>query len=104
MAMTKRERVRLESILRDIERGLAYIDQPETFIARKARMAGAMAFTRTVTEGQVEHCMSPSDPLAYPGEQSIAIVAKDIGSEFVCIRTARRHLAEFLKGPNHEPV
>lgn len=77
MAMSKRERERLGRILASLERG--------------------MAFTREVTPGQVEHCMRPDDPLAYAGQQSIAIVCKQIGSDFTLIRNARRELSAMLE-------
>jgi len=96
MAMTKKERAALERILSGLERGLAFIDKPETFIARKSAAGAAMAFSRTVTPGQVEHVLRSGDPLAYAGEQSIAVICKDIGSEFALIRTARRDLANLL--------
>jgi hypothetical protein len=96
MAMTKRERARLESILQSLERGLAFIDQRDTFIARRAQTGGAMAFERHVTAGQVQHCMRSDDPLAYEGEQFLHVIDKHIGSEFALVRNARRHLATFL--------
>lgn len=98
--MNKSERAALQRILNDLNRGLAFMDQPNVFLAMKASHSGAMAFSRVVTEGQFEHCMRPDDPLAYAGEQSIAVVDKHIGSHFAGIRAARRALNEFL---NPEP-
>lgn len=87
-----KQRRELESILSDLERGLTYIDKLAAFLATKARNSGALAFTRIVTAGQIEHVLGRDDPLAYPGEQSIAIVNKHIGSDFALARRARDRL------------
>ena len=96
MAMTKKERARLERILASLERGLAYIDQPNVFLAVKSNSASSLEFRRTVNAGQIEHCMRRDDPMAFVGEQAIGIVDKLIGSEFTLVRNARRELSEFL--------
>jgi hypothetical protein len=96
MVMSKKERERLERILDCLERGLGFVDKPSTFLAIKAGHGDAMAFSRTVNAGQVEHVLRRDDPLAYVGEQHIHVVNKHIGSEFALIRTARRELAAFL--------
>lgn len=98
MAMTKKEKARLAGILSSIERGLAYVDRPDTFLAVKASPLSPMTFKRSVTAGQVEHVIGKGDPLAYEGEQAIAVICKDIGSEFTLIRNARRELAAMLQG------
>lgn len=95
--MTKRDLARLESILESLDRSLAYIDKPSTFIACKASHGGAMAFSRHVTQGQVDHVLPSSDPFAYVGDQHLRIVNKEIGSDFALVRNARRDLAQFLE-------
>lgn len=104
MAMSKKERAQLERILDSINRGLGFVDKPNVFLAVKAHGPGAMAFTRTVTAGQVEHCIRSDSPLAYAGEQSIAVVDKEIGSEFCLLRNARRALTEFLAPMEQVPA
>lgn len=96
MAISKRERERLERILSSLERGLAFIDKPGTFLATKASHGGAMAFSRNVTQGQVDHVLPRNDPFAYAGEQHVSLIDKHIGSEFALIRNARRELAAML--------
>jgi hypothetical protein len=96
MAMSKKERARLERILQYLDRGIAYLDQDTTFVARKVHGPGAMAFSRVVTVGQVEHCIRSDSPLAYAGEQSISVIDKHIGSDLVLLRNARCELAYFL--------
>lgn len=97
MAMNKSERRTLERILSNLERGLGFVDSPDTFLARKADARTPMTFQREVTPGHVEHVLSPRDPLAYAGTQALSVIAKDIGSEFVLIRTARRELLQLLR-------
>ena len=102
MAISKKERAELQRILDGLNRGLSYMDKPNVFLAVKVSGPGAMAFTRVVTAGQVEHCIRPDSPLAYEGEQSIHVVDKHIGSEFALIRSARMRLMEFLEpAPAH---
>lgn len=97
MAMTKKERATLQRILSSLDRGLAFVDKPSTFLATKAHPSSGMTFRRTVTAGQVEHCLRRDDPFAFEGEQAISIIAKDIGSEFTLIRNARRELRGLLE-------
>lgn len=96
MAISKKERARLLSILASLDQGIAFIDRPSTFLAVKTYPGAGMAFKRTVTAGQVEHVLRRDDPLAFEGEQAISTIAKDIGSEFTLARNTRRELARFL--------
>ncbi|WP_374139441.1 hypothetical protein [Sphingomonas sp.] len=97
MAMTKKERATLQRILSSIDRGLAFVDKPTTFLAVKTHPSSGMAFCRTVTAAQVEHCLRSDDPLAFEGAQTLYVIAKDIGSEFTLIRNARRELRDLLE-------
>lgn len=97
MAISKKERVRLERILDTLTRGALYLKRPDVFVCGKALHGGAMAFSRRVTAGQVEHVLSPRDPLCYEGDQHLVALNKECGSELQLVFTARRLLEEMLR-------
>ncbi len=69
----------IETVLYYLEKAQAFIDEDETVIARKSQHA------------------STTRHFIVPGEGPASAIAKDIGSELVCLQTGIDYLKNFVE-------
>lgn len=96
--MTKTTRKLLESILADMNRGLAYIDSPNVRVCRTMKPEHALTFDFTrpaMTDEYREHVASQDDRTA--PDYALAPVDKLIGSDIAGLRQARHNLMQMLE-------
>lgn len=84
MKLLKRDRKRLETVLDNLKRGLAYVNSPDIALMRQHRHASVDFFASTFPD--------------YAG-QKWSPICKEIGSEYCLAMTAARDLQTLLEQP-----
>jgi hypothetical protein len=86
MKLRKKDRIRLEGLAADLQRGINFILDPNTAIMRKSNLSSTDMFTAPY----------------YQGER-YSKIAKELGNEFVVALSALRQLKQALAEPEVTP-
>lgn len=84
--LTNKQRLRLDGVLKSLERGNAFILHPDTVVARKCRPDGAIAYV----------VGNPSAAEHYP-HSAVTPIDKEIGSGLCLLTESVRLLRAFLE-------